>query len=753
MKKCLHFVIVIAILFVASSSSWAATITGNVPDGKVGKYYRATFSLTGYTSSNISWSISSTPSGLNFSSSGSSATLSGSPNYSGYHNITVYAGGTSASFSFTISESSGGGEGGASGGDTYDEELRIGDEGLMNDHNAATGNSCPEKLLGKYWTLGAYGGTPPYSWSVVQGDLPLGTTLACANSESGLVIPNNYSGKYAMLSGVLAAAGTYSFTLTVTDSAGQSATKDFSINVKGGDIDDIEIDGGFIDAIANMWNRFRGYADNSVWVSRGGRAPFTWSCIGGQLPDGLTLSTKSDRAYLSGTPTTAGFYSFVLKVTDADGRTAKKAFSMKCDDGGNLASYGSDTDNEVIPEISGSFVSGTVGEAYTDSLTVSNGTAPFAWSVSSGELPKGLSIASTSGRNVYISGTPESKGFYNFVLKVVDAKGVSNAKTLVIKITEDANSTHGNVVPTNTPEFKIANLMLEGQIGVNFYAILPEISNVTYSPENCWTEFNIRGDTSNAPQPLDYKFTRVENGVKYYGFRCYINSAQMADTITATLHYGNGLTITKDYSAKQYLDKALGMSTFTQIVHNLMAAIRNYGHYVQPMLAKANGWTIGDKYLLMEAHSELTDEDISSARDAVKSFALTKNLKGKGIASLTYNLFLDSETTIKIYIIPAQGYSVAAYLDGGTANMAVKNGDNYCVQIANIYAEELGTMHTVKIVTDDESTVMVSALSYAHTIFNADVEYIGKVDIATMRKAVTALYHYYRDAKAYFDSK
>src|SRR5439155_5530182 len=54
--------------------------------------------------------------------------------------------------------------------------------------------------------------------------------------------------------------------------------------------------------------------------------------------------------------------------------------------------------------------SGSVDTNYSQSLSVSNGTAPYVFSVSSGALPLGMSL-STSG---VLSGTPETHGSYFF---------------------------------------------------------------------------------------------------------------------------------------------------------------------------------------------------------------------------------------------------------------------------------------------------------------------------------------------------
>ena len=72
------------------------------------------------------------------------------------------------------------------------------------------------------------------------------------------------------------------------------------------------------------------------------------------------------------------------------------------------------------------------------------------------------------------------------------------------------------------PAFKIANLILSGQIGVNFYLDLPEISGVDYYDGNsCYIAFDINGNnTANNPQPTDGTLKMGD----YFGCRCCINN-------------------------------------------------------------------------------------------------------------------------------------------------------------------------------------------------------------------------------------
>jgi len=74
----------------------------------------------------------------------------------------------------------------------------------------------------------------------------------------------------------------------------------------------------------------------------------------------------------------------------------------------------------AVVSLSGTLFDGTIGSAYSGSLTASGGKAPLVWSISAGALPSGLSINSGTG---VISGTPTTGGTSNFTVRAVDALG------------------------------------------------------------------------------------------------------------------------------------------------------------------------------------------------------------------------------------------------------------------------------------------------------------------------------------------
>lgn len=63
-----------------------------------------------------------------------------------------------------------------------------------------------------------------------------------------------------------------------------------------------------------------------------------------------------------------------------------------------------------------------LGRTFTYTLTTSGGTAPYTWSLGSGQtLPPGLTLNASTG---VISGAPNKPGTYSFSYKVVDSAGV-----------------------------------------------------------------------------------------------------------------------------------------------------------------------------------------------------------------------------------------------------------------------------------------------------------------------------------------
>src|SRR6266853_1165116 len=142
-------------------------------------------------------------------------------------------------------------------------------------------------------TLSVSGGTAPYSWSITSGSLPSGLTI----SPSG------------QISGTPTQAGTFSFTVRVTDSSSpaQIATANLSIVVAAA-VTAVQI------TTSSLPSGQVSSAYSTSLAASGGTTPYTWSLSSGSLPAGLILVSSGQ---ISGTPTTAGTSSFTVKITDS----------------------------------------------------------------------------------------------------------------------------------------------------------------------------------------------------------------------------------------------------------------------------------------------------------------------------------------------------------------------------------------------------------------------------------------------------
>jgi large repetitive protein len=141
-------------------------------------------------------------------------------------------------------------------------------------------------------------------------------------------------------------------------------------------------------------------------TASGGLAPYTYTVTSGSLPIGLILSTTGA---FSGTPTTAETSSFTVQVTDSEkpAVSATQTFSI--------------TIQSPLTITTTSLPAGNIGIAYSASIGISGGVAPYACAVSSGALPTGISLSPTGTAACTLSGTPSGAGTFDFTLTVTDS--------------------------------------------------------------------------------------------------------------------------------------------------------------------------------------------------------------------------------------------------------------------------------------------------------------------------------------------
>ena len=107
------------------------------------------------------------------------------------------------------------------------------------------------------------------------------------------------------------------------------------------------------------------------------------------------------------------------------------------------ASAGTSSAPSSIPAlaISGSLPSAAVGSVYSATLAVTGGTAPYVFSLASGQLPTGIQLGTSTGT---VSGTPNAPGSFSFAISVSDAKGNSKQQSLQIIVSSAPVTTGAN---------------------------------------------------------------------------------------------------------------------------------------------------------------------------------------------------------------------------------------------------------------------------------------------------------------------
>ena len=184
-------------------------------------------------------------------------------------------------------------------------------------------------------------------------------------------------------------------------------------------------------------------------TATGGLSPYTWSITAGNLPTGLTLSPSS--GVISGNPTVTGTSNFTVQVKDTRSVTTTMPLSL--------------TVAVPLTVTTTSLPSGTQLASYSATLAATGGTPPYTWSISSGTLPSGLTLSSSSG---LISGISTVTGTSNFTVQVRDANSLTNAKPLSLTMNGlvsggsgiglvQANSVQGSGVGSVSTAFPVSN--------------------------------------------------------------------------------------------------------------------------------------------------------------------------------------------------------------------------------------------------------------------------------------------------------
>ncbi|MDX2181463.1 MAG: putative Ig domain-containing protein, partial [Bryobacteraceae bacterium] len=243
-----------------------------------------------------------------------------------------------------------------------------------------------------FWDMGlnASGGVPPYTFGLA----PSAALIPNFRVSNFPFVPSWYGpGTPATLFGVSTTPGSYSSRLRVTDSVGSTFERDINFVVTPVDI-------------VNWWipETSAGQPYSVNFIPNGGTPPYTFSFYSAACP-GFSISPTG---LLTGTATLT--CNHPIRVTDSAGNYYDRSYLMSVS-----------PLRFVAPTPESRMLIADVNVAYSQTLAVAGGTAPYSYALGSGSaLPGGLSLSAAG----VLSGTPTgSTTLWGFSVVVTDSAG------------------------------------------------------------------------------------------------------------------------------------------------------------------------------------------------------------------------------------------------------------------------------------------------------------------------------------------
>ena len=365
-----------------------------------------TYTQSGGTGT-ITWSATGLPAGVTINST--TGQLSGTPTQTGTFNIIITASGN----------------GPCTGTQTFNNVIVSCPTVTVNPVNLNTitvGSTFSQ-------TLSQTGATGTLSWAVTAGTIPPGLSL---NTTTGAI------------TGTPTTAGAYCFTVTVTGQGPCTGSRQYCGNVV---CPAASVSPGTIATIIVGST----YTQNFTQTGLGGT--ITWS-TSGSVPTGLSINSTSGQ--LSGTPSATGSYTFTVTATSSNGCTASQSYTV------NVSCATFVITPATLPNVA-------AGATYNQTIGQTGNFGTFTYTVTTGNLPTGLSLNSTTGA---ITGTATAAGSYTFTVTVANQYGCSGTMQYTIVVT-CPNATLDPATLPNLPIGQAYNqtMTVTGGTGTFTYAV------------------------------------------------------------------------------------------------------------------------------------------------------------------------------------------------------------------------------------------------------------------------------------------
>jgi hypothetical protein len=174
-----------------------------------------------------------------------------------------------------------------------------------------------------------------------------------------------------------------------------------------------------------------------------GISPYTLRFVSGALPSGAFVQDMM----ITGTATSRGNFSAVLEASDA-----------MVPPNTDQANIHITVQSRDVLSLTRELPHGIVGVPYTAQLVAAYGVGPYSWSLTSGGLPAGLSLASDGS----ITGTPTAAETKSFTATVTDSEyqPLSSNSPLIDLVVRPAATGRNDTLATATPLSNVTGLKL-----------------------------------------------------------------------------------------------------------------------------------------------------------------------------------------------------------------------------------------------------------------------------------------------------
>jgi hypothetical protein len=317
-------------------------------------------------------------------------------------------------------------------------------------------------------------------------------------------------------------------------------------------------------------------------------------------------------------------------------------------------------------------------------------------------------------------------------------------------ITSLSQAAGKKIVPAAPSLANCSVTLSSGVLGLNFYMDLP--GNIS-DYENSYMQFTVNPCSTYERTPANDTFdpscTITTGGKTYYGYTCYVQISEMADTVCATFHNGDD-DYKAEYSVKQYINSYIkskgGLNNaITTTEGKLVASLGDFGHFTQQMLKTTKSWGEND-HNMMPVVWESSPKD--KAWSNLDKYAMVRDVTGSGIKSATMSIVTDEDTAIKFYLTKESGATPGeivvtkgtTVLVAGTDYTVETSGNRIVIRISGIKAQDMGVTYDISV---GGTTIIkdASVISYVQAIMNASA-YASNEEALNAAMALAWYYNY-----------